>query len=102
MSGSNAAGETTTYAYDAAGNRVRLTQAPGRPEERSNLFVYDRDNRLFQGIDGVGTLTEYHYDGAGNKTETVQAKGTPDERHTLYVYDNDMTSGTGPRRCGSR
>ena len=50
MSGS-AVSRDESHAYDAVGNRVRLTQAPGLPEERTNTFDYDRDNRLTATVD---------------------------------------------------
>lgn len=82
-------GPVTAFAYDKAGNRIKLTDPNGNITD----FVYDALNRLRKDTNYNGTTgydREYTYDKANNLTNLVDRN----DRHTLYVYDklNRQTS----------
>ncbi|MBN1557621.1 MAG: RHS repeat protein [Lentisphaerae bacterium] len=88
------------YAWDAAGNLVRRTDALGR-ETRAAYDALDRPVRVVDALGGTnrlaydaaghvtaitdanGTVTEFAYDGAGNVVE----KRIAGERAAAYAYD---------------
>ena len=95
----------TEFTYDAAGNKIKTTVAPGQAEQRVNAFEYDADSRLTAEIDGNGVRTEYRYDATDNKIEVIQAAGRAgEERHTLMTYDADdrLVSITDPKVLTTR
>lgn len=88
---------STTYAYDARGNRVQMVEAAGLPEARTTSFVYDKANRLTEtrmdvlrvvpssGLNIVETrIDRISYDARGNVTSTIDGAGG----RTVYFYDD--------------
>lgn len=57
---------TTSYAYDAADNLIRRTDANGQVTR----FYYDAANRLVYTVDPLGALTKNWYDAAGRVVAT--------------------------------
>ncbi len=66
-------GKSTSYAYDAGGNLVSITDTAGAP----TALTYDGRNALISAGD-----TQYTYDGAGRLKTAVNPSGTTD-----YDYD---------------
>jgi len=71
---------TTLYAYDAAGNLVRVTQ----PDGSSVINIYDDAHRLIQTNDLLNETTQYGLDNLGNRIFTIvrDASGVQQRRHT--------------------
>jgi YD repeat-containing protein len=92
-----------TYHYDQAGNRVQVIdyQADGTTIDSNNLYQYDANNRMTQGVDSKrnATVTSLVYDGFGNRvgqSDTLVATGVAST--TSYTYDADnrvVTSNAG-------
>ena len=78
VSGPLAAPETA-FAYDAAGNISRLTDARGHVTQ----YVYDERDRLTLITDANNQTTQFTYDGAGNLVTVVDALN----RTTQHRYD---------------
>ncbi len=74
--------ETTTMAYDAAGNILSAT-APASLGSAQKTFVYNGRNDPVRITDARGTVTSYTYDASGNTTGVTQG-GT---RVASYIYD---------------
>ena len=68
-------GETITYGYDNAGNRITAGEIS---------YVYDDNDRLIQEREGGEVVVEYKYDDNGNLIERRQ-QGTPTIE---YVWDD--------------
>ena len=81
-------GTTTTYTYDAVGNR--LTRQEGT--ETAETYTYNYLNQLTRVQQGTA-VTTYTYDARGNQTQQVQT-GTGVTTTTNYGYDlaNRLTS----------
>ena len=81
-------GTTTTYTYDAVGNR--LTRQEGT--ETAETYTYNYLNQLTRVQQGTA-VTTYAYDARGNQTQQVQT-GTGVTTTTNYGYDlaNRLTS----------
>src|SRR5579883_248662 len=88
-----------SYAYDAAGNQYRQTDADGRVQARS----VDGDNRTTQTVDVTGTTiltTTQGFDPDGNtltQTVTTTLSGGPSTTRSLTATVNaaDWTTSTG-------
>jgi RHS repeat-associated protein len=83
----DAAGQTTTYTYNPAGQILTVTTPPraGITENRTTTFAYDPQGYLLR-IDGPvgGAITEYIYDGYGRVRSSSDSDG-----YTM-VYDYDL------------
>ncbi|MGQ7829974.1 LysM peptidoglycan-binding domain-containing protein [Altererythrobacter sp. Z27] len=84
-----AASVTNTYAYDARGNRTRVTEAAGLAEAHTTTFAYDKANRMVsttgQAFLGYpAPVTTYTYDARGNRTRMTDPLGAS----TVYFYDD--------------
>ncbi|MEO7688804.1 MAG: LysM peptidoglycan-binding domain-containing protein [Sphingomonas sp.] len=84
---------TNAYKYDSRGNRVKMVEAQGLPEQRTTLYEYDALDRLTkQTGDVVATLnqgtvapiTTYQYDRQGNLLLTTDPNGA----RTFSYYDH--------------
>jgi RHS repeat-associated protein len=82
----DAAGQTTTYTYNAAGQVLTVTTPPraGITENRTTTFTYDTNGYL-QSTAGpaAGTTTGYTYDGYGR----VRTVTDPDNYAVTLDYD---------------
>jgi RHS repeat-associated protein len=90
-------GEKTTYSYDGAGRRMTMVSPRGNaaganPSEYTTTFGYDADDRLTRVTDPEGHLTEIGYDAVGNRTSLTD----PDHDTTSWEYDaeNELTAVT--------
>ncbi len=74
-----AAGQTTTYAYDANGNRTSVTD----PLNRVTHYTYDALNRRVSETDPLAGSTGYSYDALDH----LLAVTDPSNLTTTYTYD---------------
>jgi RHS repeat-associated protein len=83
-------GNTTTYTYDAVGNKTSVKDA----NNHSTSYGYDGLNRLSSVTAPGGAVTAYTYDAAGNLLTRTDANN----HATTYVYDaaNRLTTMTLP------
>jgi RHS repeat-associated protein len=72
ISETNAADHTVFYTYDGNGNRTHIIQSVSGVTV-TEVFTYDRANRLVASQDGDGVVTSYAYDGVGNVTLVTDA-----------------------------
>ena len=91
---------TNAFEYDASGNRTRLIEAQGRPEERITDYVFDKNNRLIETRGEARTVLDQSdhttettgfipsdkvdYDVRGNIIRTEDATGA----ETFFYYDS--------------
>ncbi|MFC9803585.1 DUF6531 domain-containing protein [Streptomyces bacillaris] len=111
VTGGNPAAHTTSYAYDAAGNRTKVTDPAGK----ATTTTYDTVNRPLVVTDPLGNTTGYAYNANDNVTKVTDALGktvtsTYDKNNrltgttnqlaktTTYAYDADgqLTGRTSP------
>jgi YD repeat-containing protein len=94
IAATDATGVQTTYAYDAAGNQIRITYAANTLAAETVTFGYDLDNRLITQTDALGNTTSHQYDANGNAVAVTDALG----HTTRYTYDvnNRVESITDP------
>ena len=82
---------STTFAYDAAGNKTQRTDPTGK----SSTYQYDAANRRTQSIDRDGWSISYAYErGLGHERENwYNAYGTP-QKTLAFICDEggNMTS----------
>ena len=74
---------TTSYEYDANGNRTLEYDQRHSKEEPTLRSTYDTLNHLVSSRDGEGNLTRHAYDPEGNKASTTEPSGAV----TAYAYD---------------
>ncbi|MER7967158.1 DUF6531 domain-containing protein [Streptomyces ardesiacus] len=88
LTGADPAAYTTNYAYDAAGNRTKVTGPTGA----AVTTEYDAVNRPVKVSDPLGNATSYTYDAVDNVTKITDALG----KTVTSVYDknNRLTSTT--------
>ncbi|MFH8562469.1 DUF6531 domain-containing protein [Streptomyces sp. NPDC017988] len=86
--GADPAAHTTSYAYDPAGNRTKVTGPTGA----ATSTTYDAVNRPLVVTDPLGRTTGFAYDANDNVTKVTDAAG----KTTTSAYDknNRRTSGT--------
>jgi RHS repeat-associated protein len=82
-------GGTSSYGYDANGNRTSTTN----PDGTSSSSVFDSQGNMTSMTDALGQTTNYTYNGFGQITSIADSQGT-----TSYAYDTrgNMTSLTDP------
>ena len=104
-------GNRTSYAYDAAGNKTKITYADGTYERfeydsnrmptmirdrngNTSYYTYDHQGNMTSATDGRGMTRFYVYDANGNLTSAADALGA----QTTYTYDaqGNCTSMTDP------
>lgn len=104
-------GNRTSYAYDAAGNKTKITYADGTYERfeydsnrmptmirdrngNTSYYTYDHQGNMTSATDGRGMTRSYVYDADGNLTSAADALGA----QTTYTYDaqGNCTSMTDP------
>ncbi len=102
----DAAGNTTTFAYDSRGNLVQTTPPAGVPDApvtytydalnrrpsttqagATAYTAYDELGRVSAELDLKGIATLHYYDAAGRQVMTVAAADTADEATTKFQYD---------------
>ncbi len=80
----DALGRTTSYDYDALGNRIRATYLDGTANASTTILTYEP---LFQGIatvtDPLGHTSTFGYDGSGNLTSVTD----PLHHQTTLTYN---------------
>jgi YD repeat-containing protein len=93
---------TTTYTYDAYGNRTALYVTDGQTAQRNVSYQYDLSNQLLVSIGQTGTgklVSEYTYDRNGNTLKRLgkyisgAASGVVDL--SLHGTDEEMFSYNG-------
>jgi RHS repeat-associated protein len=113
-------GLTTTYAYDAAGNRTRTTSPDGSHTDatydghgrvltttdargKTTTYGYDARSNLNRVTTPLGEVTTSTYDQAGRLATTVDPRGNvsgadPAQYTTLFAFDaaNEPTTTTDP------
>ena len=68
-----------TYAYDAAGNKTKMTS----PEAKAVTYSYDSLNKLTSILDTYNKTTTYAYDRLSRRTKVI----LPNQTQTSYNYD---------------
>ncbi|MBS3989210.1 MAG: hypothetical protein KGZ44_04625 [Dethiobacter sp.] len=83
-------GNTTTFVYDAVGNRTRITD----PKGFITNFSYNNMNWLTSVTDADNRVTTYGYDANGNRTSVTDARNNT----TAYEYNraNQVSAITDP------
>ncbi len=72
-------GKTVSYAYDAAGNRLSMTD----PDGATTTYAYDANYRLTALVNPFGETTGFIYDPGGRLTRQNNANGSS----ARYLYD---------------
>ena len=75
------------YTYDALNRRIATTQARGTADEVSAHTAYDELGRVSAELDFKGIATLHYYDAVGHQIMTVAAADTADEATTKFQYD---------------
>lgn len=73
----------TRYAYDAAGNRIRIEKSEAQARKHLTEYVYNEANRMVLSKDSLLGTRTYEYDANGNLVREL----APDEEITEYHYD---------------
>ena len=81
----NANGDTVTYAYDAVGQRISLTDPPteSQPLGNTTIWEYDDHGRVSRELSPTGIYRQFEYDTLGNLIEKRDRRGW----HTIYQRD---------------
>jgi RHS repeat-associated protein len=83
-------GDSISYAYDEAGNRISMEDESG-----TSTYTYDENDRLLKILKGNTTQISYDYDQVGNVTSVTDLKGNA----VAYTYDKasrmETVSNTG-------
>jgi RHS repeat-associated protein len=72
-------GNLTTMTYDAVGNRLSITDA----NNHTTSYQYDGMNRVIKETDAAGHAGQTFYDGEGNRTQAIDRNG----HSTSYQYN---------------
>ena len=88
VTGADPAAYTTSYTYDAAGNRTKVTDPSGAAVSTE----YDAVNRPVKITDPLGQTTTYAYDAVDNVTKVTDALGKT--ASSVYDKNNRLTSTT--------
>lgn len=83
---------TTTYAYDAKGQKLSVTEAQGTAAQTVTQYNYDLKGQVLSVVADAGSgklnlTTSYIYRADGKVLTMTEAVGTNVERLTSYVYD---------------
>lgn len=79
---------TASYSYDAAGNRLSVTD----PLNRETVSTYDNDGNLSSIRDAASNQTQYTYDTANELTQITRADGSTIK--SSYDADGNLASQT--------
>ncbi|MFD5127027.1 DUF6531 domain-containing protein [Streptomyces olindensis] len=88
VTGADPAAYTTSYTYDAAGNRTKVTDPSGATVSTE----YDAVNRPVKVTDPLGKTTAYTYDAVDNVTKVTDALSK--SVSSVYDKNNRLTSTT--------
>jgi len=86
----------TRFEYDALGNVMRHTVAPGTADETVTTFTYDSLSRLETRQDGMQRVTRYGYNGWDEVT-SVSLEGPPVPPPTPLTSPTTYDTATGRR-----
>jgi YD repeat-containing protein len=76
---------TTTYSYDARGERTGETDGVGTAVARTTAMTYDAFGRVISATDARGSVINYGYDNLGRQVSVSQTvQGTARTTHTTY------------------
>ncbi|WP_299975375.1 SpvB/TcaC N-terminal domain-containing protein [uncultured Pseudoteredinibacter sp.] len=81
------AGTSTSFSYNAAGQRTQVRNAVGLIKEFSVHYQYDRLGRLTQQDDPSHGIYTYEYDALGQKVKEVSPKMWAANQSVQYRYD---------------
>ena len=83
----NAVQYTTSYAYDALGNRIQSVDNNGNVAQ----YVYNQNNLIKEVTDPIGNISQYKYDANLNQIQiTIGAQLAESQRRVLkYSYDEE-------------
>ncbi len=79
ISAADSNNRTISYAYDAVGNKTKMTT----PEAKAVSYSYDSLNRLASILDTYNKTTTYSYDSLSRRTKVI----LPNQTQASYSYD---------------
>jgi RHS repeat-associated protein len=85
----SAQADSTTYAFDAAGNQTLMVQGYGGSDPATTISKYDGDNNLTRQVDADGNTSDYAFDAVGEQTQAIVGAGSSDAGTTADLYDGD-------------
>jgi RHS repeat-associated protein len=88
-------GLQTTYDHDAHGNVTSITRHPGAGDEQTTTLAYDAAGNLSERTDALGHSWTYAHNADGDLTSATSPLG----HQTSYSHDDDglVTSSVSPR-----
>jgi len=89
VSSTDANGHTTTATYDARGNQLTRTDALGR----KSVFTYDAQNNLLTATDPLNITTTYTYDAHGNLASISRPLTGSQAATTTFQYGDSSHPG---------